>query len=368
MKNQDNTIHQNQRGFASIVIALVMIIVLALVTVGFAKLARHEQQGALDKQLSTQAYYAAESGINDAYNDIQNRKITSDGAPGSTKADNTRCMSPGGSAKTSKKNITADGGISYSCLLVDLTPKDLELQIPKNSDRTLSFSAAGLNDITVIWGSSAGNNDFQTTLGAFKRSGDWHSPAVLQFTIVPIFGNKVLRDQQSFTSYLYPLVAPSSPASPGTTVLNLSQAGQGPIVSGNCSSVDNKCRAKITGLNIGATSYLIHVYDYYDPSDVTIIGNNGTQKFVDGQAKIDVTGRARNVLKRLQVRMPINQVGGKDTRSVESKANFALESQVICKRILSTQVFTAYSAPADLKADLLPWGVNLDNTCNLSSN
>src|SRR4051794_12557602 len=57
-------------GFASIVIALVMITVLALITVSFAQLARREQQSALSKQLASQANYAVESGINDLKNKI----------------------------------------------------------------------------------------------------------------------------------------------------------------------------------------------------------------------------------------------------------------------------------------------------------
>ena len=56
----------DQRGFAAIVVALVLILVLSLLTIGFAELMRHEQRSALDKQLSSQAYYAAESGVNDA--------------------------------------------------------------------------------------------------------------------------------------------------------------------------------------------------------------------------------------------------------------------------------------------------------------
>jgi Tfp pilus assembly protein PilX len=56
----------NESGFASLVVASVLIVVLSLMTVGFAQLMRSNQTSALNKQLSDQAYYAAESGINDA--------------------------------------------------------------------------------------------------------------------------------------------------------------------------------------------------------------------------------------------------------------------------------------------------------------
>ena len=66
----------NEEGFASIVIALILIIVLSLLTIGFAQLARREQQTALSKQLANQAQYAAESGINDAYYDLSHNDPT----------------------------------------------------------------------------------------------------------------------------------------------------------------------------------------------------------------------------------------------------------------------------------------------------
>src|SRR5665213_2637815 len=103
-------LHRNQQGFASIVIALILIIVLALLTVGFAQLARREQQTALDKQKAVQANYAAESGINAAYQDIVNNLITANGGPGQLKADDQNCMVPSagynGKVKTQTINAT----------------------------------------------------------------------------------------------------------------------------------------------------------------------------------------------------------------------------------------------------------------------
>ena len=54
----------NEEGIVSIVVTLIIMIVLTLIVTGFAQLARREQREALDRQLSAQASYAAESGIN----------------------------------------------------------------------------------------------------------------------------------------------------------------------------------------------------------------------------------------------------------------------------------------------------------------
>ncbi|HET6924792.1 MAG TPA: pilus assembly PilX N-terminal domain-containing protein, partial [Candidatus Saccharimonadales bacterium] len=65
--NKQQSIRGDERGMVSIMVTLVMIIVITLIVIGFAQVVRRNQRETLDRQLSTQAYYAAETGINDAY-------------------------------------------------------------------------------------------------------------------------------------------------------------------------------------------------------------------------------------------------------------------------------------------------------------
>src|SRR5690349_5561347 len=55
-----------QSGMASIVITMVTMVVISLIVIGFATISRREQRQSLDQLLSSQAFYAAESGIEDA--------------------------------------------------------------------------------------------------------------------------------------------------------------------------------------------------------------------------------------------------------------------------------------------------------------
>src|SRR5260370_15103164 len=57
---------QAEAGIVSIMVTMITMIVISLIVLGFADIARNEQRNSLDDQLSTQAYYAAESGVNDA--------------------------------------------------------------------------------------------------------------------------------------------------------------------------------------------------------------------------------------------------------------------------------------------------------------
>src|SRR5579862_3283 len=55
-----------QQGVVSIMVTMIMMVVISLLVLGFAEIAKNEQRSSLDNALSVQAYYAAESGINDA--------------------------------------------------------------------------------------------------------------------------------------------------------------------------------------------------------------------------------------------------------------------------------------------------------------
>lgn len=321
----------DENGFASIVIALILIIVLALLTVGFAQLSRREQQTALNKQLANQAYYAAESGINDAYKDILNGQINI------ANASPTACMHPT-AGLTQNQTVNASTGVYYTCLLVNLTPQDIKYDnIATESNRYITFSAVDptthgpvtLSSLRFQWGSADGQNTFQngSDVGNFEpvgtNAGQWgSSPAVLEVSITPLSSfSRAQFSGGAFTVYLYP-------ASSGANSVAYDTTKQGPVISGNCAgSGAYPCSATITGLpGTPGESYLVRIIDHYDNSNVDFTGSNGggAIDFANGQAQIDVTGKAQDILKRLQVRVPIGPA--------YDLPRYALEGQDACKR------------------------------------
>jgi hypothetical protein len=301
----------NDRGFASIVIALVLIVVLGLITVGFAQLARREQKSALNKQLSNQAYYAAETGINDALQDIKSGTITSDGANGTVKADDTNCMTPAvGRIAKANQSINSTNGVSYSCVLVTLQTPDIAYSnVPPQSQRYISFSADRQpTSLTVKWGSADNHHSYpgSCSQACFKSLSQWgNAPAVLAISLTPMPANPTNASlaANTFTAYLYP-----SNTSSGVNY-STSASGQGPIGGGGCSgSSGYTCSVRINGVPAAANGqYLIRIVDYYDASNISVSGSDasGSVKF-NGQPQIDVTGKAHEVLKRLRVRVPLN--------------------------------------------------------------
>lgn len=333
-------IRDEEKGFASIVIALIMIVVLALLTVGFAQLTRREQQAALDKQLAAQATYAAESGINDAYKDITDGKITT------ANASPTSCMtSPalGSTSLTAHPTLNSADSVSYSCLLVNLTPNSLERSLDANGAWNTTFSvppASAASSITVNWNSADGKTPWGSLPSSrdFTSLANWTAPAVLQFSVTPLGAvDRASLINNTFTTYMYP-----SSSAGGTVAYTTSATGQGAVVSGGCGRVTGSCKVVIRGLpGTNGESYLIHALDYYDPSHLTITVQDSSGKILNlssSQAMIDVTGKAKDVLKRLQVRVPIPYSG-------VDLPNAAIEAQNVCKRFM-TAPYDAVNNPA----------------------
>ncbi len=337
-----NKIHKQEEGFASIVIALTMIIVLALLVVGFAQLARKEQQSALDKQLSAQAYYAAETGINDV------RKLIDEGTINSvTNVGTDECLK--GAAIDATKNINTDTGVAYTCVIANMSPKELRFDgLLADTSKIANFQTVNdsgaqvaLSSLKIEW-SSEGSSALPSG-SSFLPLNDWknnHYPSVVQFALTPYTASggaaRNALISNTATTYLYPASTPSV-----SNYAALKGTGSGTISKATCSG--GKCSVTMTGINAAGSvdNYLIHLINMYVKSNVTITGKDTTGndvRFKGAQAMVDVTGKARNVLKRLQVRIPLN--------SSVNLPGYALEAQNICKRMETEPNSTTFSVPS----------------------
>lgn len=314
----------NEKGFASLIVALVLILVLSLLTIGFAQLARREQQISLSKQLSSQAFYAAEAGINDALKALP--QILAAIEAGDNIPED-QCLGP---PFITNNVVNSANDVTYSCVLVNTQLPSIEYgAVEAGSTRSITYSLSdGLESLTVSWGSADNQTEPRTASGLPPLS-DWDSPAVLQFSLTPLsnLDRQSLIDR-TFTAYLYPWGSgfgssnvPYKPANaPGDKV---------PFVSGNCTdSGKYACSVTVTGIG-GALGdrYLVHLTNLYDTSNIAIGAKsiNGIPlKFIKGQATIDVTGKAHNVLKRVRVNVPLDKK--------PSQPDGAIQSQSICKR------------------------------------
>jgi Tfp pilus assembly protein PilX len=312
----------DERGFASIVIALTLVIILALLTVGFAQLTRREQQNALNKQLAIQAYYASEAGINDAVADIAAKRVTS------TNTNCTPTATP--TANLQHKDINSLLGVSYSCVSIDLNPTNLAYtNVSDGSFRTVRFSSAStyaIKTLTIAWTTADGHTTAPGSQAGFSQQLSWTAPAVMEVSLTPLTSlDRASLSTNDFTFYGYPVMAP------GATVYyaNSTSLSEGSVNNAHCTS--GSCSITIDVSSLGSKGpFLLHLTNHYDKSNITVTGLDAAPtpapiKFQGGQAVIDSTGRARDVLKRLQVHVPIADGNG--------LPNYAIEAGDVCKRI-----------------------------------
>ena len=335
----------NPRGFASIVVALILVVVLSLITVGFVQLSRREQQNALNQQLATQASYAAESTINKVVSTLN--KLPS------TVSSNTDCSS------TAFKDAIPDStDIKITCVLINKTPTTSQYGgVAANNGKVMKFKTDGkdVDSIDFSWGSStiANNANFLTGIPATNpAAAGWNRPAVMQLSITPLGVNKYNRIQMltnTYNVFLYP-----SNGSGNITADILTNSSK---VAAKCAAAPNTndtCKLKITtaGTFLAASEYVVHFISLYDTSDVKISANGtsvgGTSQQLqlqNSQAEIDVTARAQDVVKRIKVRVPINAAAS------SSVPDYALQANNICKRMKTSPAGSNFFNPSNGTSD-----------------
>ncbi len=121
--------YKERSGVVSLVITLFIMLIVTLVALSFATLMRREQRQALDRQLNTQAFYAAETGINDTIKALQQDPT---GVGDINSCDTTAQNRIRINGITPNRTLDSDARIAYTCVFVDQTPTELEYTIERD--------------------------------------------------------------------------------------------------------------------------------------------------------------------------------------------------------------------------------------------
>lgn len=323
-----------EAGMVSIMVTMILMIVISLIVLGFAQISRRNQRQALDRQLSTQAFYAAESGVNDV-RDL----INAAAASGTAVPAKTDCSGGSGAAAAFYSGLNADldtnAGTKYTCVMVDPTPTNLRYELSSTSVIVPVISANGTNisRINLNWESKQANpppttNCPTTTVNTFSSVTSWQCGyGVLRFDLVPTNGSfdYAALQNRTMTSFLVPL-RPGSAGSINT--IGYAAGGNNNRLGINCS--DANCNLSITGLSVD--QYYMRISSSYKDVSLTLnaTDSSGASLELQGaQAVIDSTGKARDVLRRIQVYVPLNG------SSQNKLSDYALETtDAICKRFV----------------------------------
>lgn len=299
-------IGRDERGLVSIVVTTFVILIMSILILGFSNYVRREQRQSLDRQLSTQAYYAAESGVNKIVQQLES------GTPVAT----VNTCTP--------ETVSADSIIT--CLLVNTTPTD-QIQNVGDSAKVMVIKPANPADqiatLDISWVDSNQSNKAALPGGdcapsnSFPASASWPCPiGILRLDIV---ANQPAGsfDRATLTNSMGSIfLVPST--SPGGAVAYHTTANQGAVQKVACSGGGGgspeqaTCRVSLSIASIPisaiAEGYSLRLRKIYGNDIVVSVApktsTGAAVALKDGQIVVDSTGKIADVLRRIQVRLP----------------------------------------------------------------
>lgn len=319
----------NQRGMASLMVTTVLVLVIALIIIGFSQVTRRNQREALDRQLSTQAFFAAESGVDKTVAIIRDMASS-----GQIPPDKTDCTT----ANTTYPDIQLDGeNVRITCVLVNNSLDELVYSsVTEKNPVVVPLVAADpsqfISKVTLTWRSNDGGSTPSNTC-TWVGDANYRLPARSSWGC----GHGLLRADISelpdasmataVSAFFYPRRATTPPTFASAPTTDVS--ARGGLVNGSCSDSggDPKCMASMNGFS--SNTLFMSLRSIYHNSSVTINGFDtlGNEVKFKGQALVDITARAQDVVRRIQVRVPIA------TTEVPNLPAFAIEStSSLCKR------------------------------------
>ncbi len=362
---------RDESGAVAITVTIIIMVLVTLIVTSFALVVRREQRQALDRQLSSQALYAAESAAQDVALAIRSGLLT---------GNINNCQdfkNPAAVNGLSFNNVIKDN-VEYTCVLIDqdppnltyssLDPIDGSFVVPVNSN------GSPIQKIRISWQNVDGSVSFESGPRAtehalpqksFPLNDRTTKTGVVRATIIPGFnGGSLTRDRllsESQTMFLYP-AAHSVSGQSGQVAYNPGDAlgqvrpQQGAFVDGRCNaaSTPKYCNVEINITNPQREFYL-HIKPLYKKMSLDIEGfdaSNQRVSLVGGQINIDVTGKAADVLRRVRMRIPYN-----DSSLQHNYGGFMPEAALettdsICKKfeVDSAEVRNLCSSPTQTRS------------------
>ncbi|MEI8338955.1 MAG: pilus assembly PilX N-terminal domain-containing protein [bacterium] len=328
---------RNKNGFASIVVSLILVLVFSLITLGFAQIARREQQNSLNQQLSTQANFAAESAVNRVVKQLNTNSFSDIG-----NCDDTTYSNLGSSAGTN--------GVKVTCVLLNTTSvKDYQSAFNPNGNYFVIDVGNDNNaaSFSFKWQNPKSNSVLSNTSKNPVNDSNYTAPSIVQISITPLKVNEYSRScliNKTYNMFIYP-----SSSTPQTSYNSLSTASCGSSnnvatkYTASCSTSTGTCEYKFNNNNNGTSKYLFSMIAPYARADTTFTLTANKTAYSSGsmpeayslyytQAEIDVTAKAQDIVKRIKVRVPLKNSSIPIDINNESPA-YVLQSTSICKRL-----------------------------------
>ncbi len=359
-----------QSGVVAIFVASIIMVILALITLGFTRIMQREQRQALDRQLSRQALYASESAANEVYSKIlSNPGLYDDEKTGCNPEDD---VSSDGTVRPlfTSAETDIDGGagqIQYSCVLYDQSPKELKYDVSSSESKLveLKSSSGAYSTLNISWSNSDDNLNTTATLPECDNAGEFPPTrgGTMPLLKIDLTNTSTYSRASLLSNSEYMYLAPcrgGGGGNPGTYTIDKDTRGD--VVPVYCTNLGT-CDVAISTGDLSSDSYLARIKPVYENASVNISGTtaSGDAEFVGAQIKIDVTARANDVVRRLQINAPFSSVENPPEAVLQSFAGICKLLEVntesgnesvndLCSGVLGSTTYTISETPPSSSA------------------
>jgi len=339
-----------------IIVVSILTVILALIAIGFSKLSNRELIQASHRESAAQAYYAAQSGINDAIAYINDGGSSFPGCTWPTAADTPPPPVDGNQYFTSDLSGTSNIA-KYSCISVEKALPNLQHTVTPGTPWVVKIDADKLEKLYIGWENDKYPNPahpvpLSTTASppdfgklpqdsAYENiTGNPNTTGVLRVGIYGVLRSDASDDNSTLASnsssyYLYPNEGGGAGGEihyhSGDYSITSGPSGQnGEFVRGDC---DNSrpdplgnglglyCNSKITDLHGNDNYYYLYFTAQFAALKVVIQGKAGGPDkifFNDAQAVIDVTGQSADQIQRVRARVDLTPQFNAPSYAVQS--------------------------------------------------
>lgn len=299
----------NQFGVASIIVVMIMMVVISSIVVGMSIVVRNNQTSTTNNLLNNQAFYAAETGINDAIYALKNGYQLKPG-------DNNNCNSFISNSHINNI-LNSASTVYFNCLEINQNPSSISSPIFDNRSTVFPISpTAPLSQLNFSWSpdsSSGALSSCPSTATVNNLPSTWSCPYaiirldVYKYSASDFSSSNIANalDNNTNTIFIIPTISSSGPTSLNLTFPN-SNYHNPYLLAANCNS--SNCQ---TSFNFSSNfnGYVRLSSIYSNSPNITITANKGVT-FSNAQILIDSTGVAQNISQRVEVRIPLTNNQG----------------------------------------------------------
>ncbi len=338
----------NQKGAVSLISVVIFIIIIMIVIMGYLASALSQQRTATNFDLSTRAYYSAESGIQDALRALADNPSLS----------KNTCTPYGGAAAGKLGNTNGyDYGLEYTCQIIDPEPGEVR-GITEPNQTTAMFrlnpKTNNAQKLRIKW--SLTNQSNGVVYEARDRQDlpqitDWQANKFNPMLRISLINHPLSSITRNQISQRVAFLNPADTDDPITFKRNADVAESDTLTNANCTNRTNEYRCEkiitLDGYDFGADAVYLRIGSVYAATDFQVElldSNNNPIDLTQTQVAVDVTGRAKDVYRRVRQAFPLSG-GYFEDHDIDAAV---VSAEGICK------LFSITEKPEDFNAKCNP--------------